>query len=468
VGVAALIATLRPRWRIPGLGHAAVVAAPFGLMLAVALQWALWLPHVVVDGLGIRAALAASRRTYRTQRRQIAVPVAAFVVMLLVAAAGMAGLGWAGITPSVVALASAALTVLATVFGAILVTILHEIHTGIEPRFVAQPRWSRPRVWRLRPAVAVGLALAVTIPSVLNPVGTAVAAGAPPAIAVNSLDDDPHGDHDAECTHGAPCTLRGAIARAATAPGTQITFAVSGTIELTDTIVVAEPVTIDGLGQRITLRAPGSDTASSPVALSVYNYGAEPVVIRNITVVGAEADTSRGLTVGGHGPVVVDSVTFTRLRTSTSRGSAIYNDGNLLVRNATFAHNDGFVGAGTVYNIDRLEVVNSTFLHNGTSGIVSERFGPSIVNSVFLTTAMGAFNCDIRGTVQTASGNLSSDFSCVGQDGEGANLGEAELGLGEGKNVIPQSSFEVGLHFRQVIERAITVGMQQRRVMEKM
>src|SRR5699024_5882319 len=44
---------------------------------------------------------------------------------------------------------------------------------------------------------------------------------------------------------------------------------------------------------------------------------------------------------------------------------------------------------------------------------------------------------------------------------------EAELGFGEGKNIIPQSRFEVGLHFRQVVERAITVGMQQRRVMEE-
>jgi CSLREA domain-containing protein len=84
----------------------------------------------------------------------------------------------------------------------------------------------------------------------------AVATGA--SVVVNSLDDEPYASPQCESPSD-PCTLRAAVE---TAPaGATITFAVGGTVALVSTLAVRQSLSIDGVGQRVTLQSPPTGTA---------------------------------------------------------------------------------------------------------------------------------------------------------------------------------------------------------------
>ncbi len=249
---------------------------------------------------------------------------------------------------------------------------------------------------------------------------------------------------------------------AALAGGGTVTFACSGTIVLTNTIMVSADTTIDGSGQSVTISGNNAVQVfrvDSGIALNlngltvargntiggsggIANYGI--LTINNSTLVDHHAWSGGGAIGNHHGRVAVSKCTFVSNGVSLGSGGAIYNDngevtishctfdsngsrsggggissygGTLTVSNCTFHRNSTWGGGGGIYNSDNgtVTVSNSTFsdhvAHIG-GGIGNDSGTVTLKNTIFANNLTGG-NC--AGTITDGGGNLSyPDTTCPG------------------------------------------------------
>ncbi|MCW2679890.1 MAG: hypothetical protein JWM62_1291 [Frankiales bacterium] len=424
----------RPQARDSWLRWPLVVAAPFGLLVAAAVRWALWLPFVVIDDVGVRAGLRESARASRGRWVATARPLLAVVAGAALLAGLVAAVGAAGAPLPVVGVAAVGVLVALLLALAVVTTRLHE---GYAPavRISAQRVASRRRM-RLRPSPVMVLALLLAL---VGQGGWSAPAEAevttPAVVTVNSLVDT--WDTTGQCvTDAATCTVRAAIA---TAPaGGVVRFAVSGTVPLVWSLHAPRSVTIDASDQQVVVESPAQGSAL--VVGSGYvgaPEGADPAtagessppttVLRGLTFRGRKANAS-GLTVGS-GVVTIDSSTFVDHHLVDAYGSAVaVGGGSVTVVNSTFSGNSTKISGTTTgaavaaYNGLPLTVNASTFVGNIGGAVWGS--GASVTNSVF-RGEQGALNCD---RVLLADGNVSNDGTCASQD-EPARLNRTDSQL---------------------------------------
>jgi len=234
--------------------------------------------------------------------------------------------------------------------------------------------------------------------------------------------------------------------RAALAGGGMVTFAIDGTISLTNTLVVTNATTLDSLGHAVTLSGGGS------VQVLVV-LGNASLVLKGLTIADGYLYNSDGAGLVNWGDATIVDCTFSNNVTQAPTlsfaggGGAISHHGSALrVNGSTFVQNvstyfggaldcgrwntlgaNGQVGitnctfyansAGAVSLGGRLNqpvvLVNCTFAWNTNGGISFFTMLPSIVpkviNSVFAYTMNGG------NAVAVADGghNISSDNSTV-------------------------------------------------------
>lgn len=447
------VALVRPSWRTHRLHTLAVVAAPLGVLLASVVRWGLWLPAVVVEGSGARAALRTSRRLVDGRWWVTARPFAAVVgvvILLAAAARALAGVGAPTIAVGVTGLAAIACLV---VGWTVLATLLHEDRTDLTP-----PRRDRePTLFlgaRPSPAIVGAVVLGLLgqglwLADSATPASASTAPVTAATILVDTLADDLAGD----CTTpGASCSLRAAVALAASAsqPGAVpvIGFAVDGTIELTEALVIPSALEIDGAGQHVTLRnvaggsavvvggagggEGGGGEGGGESGGGGESSGPLVVTLRDLTVEGNPTGQAAGLHVAA-GSVTLDRTTFIgHHNTEEYAGSAIFNGASLTVTNSTFVGNASpTTGAGaTIGSFGWVQVVNSTFEDNHGGGVAVWGAGSGLVANSALRGAMGGFNCSNGGAL-AFSGNISNDASCAApEEPERKNVPALEFGFG--------------------------------------
>ena len=227
-------------------------------------------------------------------------------------------------------------------------------------------------------------------------------------------------------------SLAAAVSQANAAPGSTITFSVSGTITLAATLNVTATTTIDGTGQAVVIS--GGDTV--PVMTTAFNT----VTVRNLTIAHGQAAAGSGLAGGftsGGGSNTFTDVTFDSNRGDTAGG--LYNRGLTTITDSTFHANYAGNGGGALTVAESTVATNDTFvLNTGTGPIptggaiwvtgsltgngltVVESTGGGIdyqSSYVSLQNSMldGNGNGDCFGfSLAVSAGNIDSDHSCGG------------------------------------------------------
>jgi hypothetical protein len=185
--------------------------------------------------------------------------------------------------------------------------------------------------------------------------------------------------------------------RAMLAGGGRVTFSCSGTITLTDTIIITTETIIDGTGQNVTI--------SGNNAVRVFwVYQGITTNLNRLTVANGNFTSVFTSNVGGGGIysdagiVTVSNSTFSENSTHGGNGGAIFNrNGTVIVSNSTFAGNTAYTGywggvGGAIYiaggsgnSSGTVTVSNSTFSGNiaygGAGGIKNEWRGMLTVSS---------------------------------------------------------------------------------------
>ena len=177
------------------------------------------------------------------------------------------------------------------------------------------------------------------------------------AIDVNTLDDELNGDGD--------CSLREAITAAngntateACPPGDgastdTITFAVSGTIQLTApmTVTAGGPLVING-GGAVTV------SGGNSVRIFYVNYSAD-LTLESLFLTSGSADY----------------------------GGGVYNAGNLTVSNSTLSDNSAYTSGGGIFNVQRATIMSSTL--SGNSALSGGGIYNDFVLSISSSTLSG-------------------------------------------------------------------------------
>ncbi len=196
-----------------------------------------------------------------------------------------------------------------------------------------------------------------------------------------------------------------------TTPTDDITFSVSGTIQLVSTLPTVFPygkVTIDGTGQSITINGENSyEILSADGKLTLNDLTFE----NGSYGYGGAIDNENSLT--------VTNCTFSGNSATGSfgEGGAIYNDGTLTVNNSTFSGNSATHPGGAIYSNGTVTVTNSTFSGNSAAtggGIYNNAATSAVtVTSSILATSTGG-NCAGTGTppVTDDGYSISDDATC--------------------------------------------------------
>jgi hypothetical protein len=146
---------------------------------------------------------------------------------------------------------------------------------------------------------------------------------------------------------------------AALQAGGTVTFAIDGTIVLTNTITLSNSVVLDGTNHSVTISGGG--------AVQIFNIlPAGQLTLRNL--------------IFANGVNIATSSYFGMTYPAASYGGAIFTQGTLDVENCTFTNNRapggngpieeaGFSGAGgAIYNSGGLNITNSLFVYNAAVG----------------------------------------------------------------------------------------------------
>ncbi len=233
---------------------------------------------------------------------------------------------------------------------------------------------------------------------------------------------------DGACaTSGGTCTLAAAVAETNAAPpgsSSDITFAVSGTIALSQPLVVSRGVVISGAGQHVVLDGGGTSQ------LFVFNGEGSTWGLGSLTLANGHLSNpyENGAAINSSTTGLVDGVTFTGNATAAGSGGAIAAWSTITVRNATFVGNSAATGGADLWSAGTATITNSTFV-GSTGGPIAFTFNGSLDNSI-VTGASGAFGCTIdssSGGTVTGGHNLGNDTSCPGES-VSSTLGLSALG----------------------------------------
>jgi len=207
---------------------------------------------------------------------------------------------------------------------------------------------------------------------------------APLAVTVTTLADDPSGSIPRYTT------LRDAITEANAGPtrSAEITFAVTGTIDLTSAL--------PDLANNISIEGPGATSLTvqrdqNAVGFSVFTVDSgDTVSISGITITGGNAASGGGIFNYG-GTLMVTNCTITD---NTASGGSLYGNGEGYVTSS-------FYGGGAIYSTTggAITIANSTFTGNTTNGDgggIYTSGTATVTNSVFTANeaacAGGIFN----------------------------------------------------------------------------
>ena len=282
--------------------------------------------------------------------------------------------------------------------------------------------------WVARSLVAAGLMLAVAM-ALLVPFGSiARAAG---TWTVTKLADTNDGICDADCS------LREAIAVAASGDTVTFTAGLTGTITLTlGQLTIDKDLTIEGPGAG-QLAVSGNNTSrvlqinsgktvylsgltiangsipSNAYGSGIYNNGT--LTLTNIIISGNTASNAYGGGIYNNGTVTLANTTISSNTASNSGG--ITNNGTLTVTNSTISGNSSYWGGGGISNSGTVTLTNSTISGNTTSnyhggGIYNNAGTMTLSNTTISnnTAHDGGGGIWNSGTV-TATNNAISDNS---------------------------------------------------------
>ena len=237
-------------------------------------------------------------------------------------------------------------------------------------------------------------------------------------LTVNSLEDP--GDGTCDDAH---CTLREAIAAAAS--GDKIVFAsgLQGTIALTaGRLEIAQTLTVEGAG-RIVIDAQGN---SGVLAARRQTSAAVLVALSGLTITNGGQQIGGGIALLG-ADLTLDNVTVSKNKTGGTGGGVLVNSSQIspskaTIRNSTIEDNEAGVEGGGISVIQgaSLTLENTTVSGNtsGASGGGIHNFGTllvtaSIVDSNVAAEEGGAIHNDGVGTAtvvgSTISGNTAAE-----------------------------------------------------------
>ena len=275
-----------------------------------------------------------------------------------------------------------------------------------------------------------------------------------PSYVVTTATDDVSGTAS-NCTSSGPdCSLRDALAAAASAGAGIITFS-SSTFSSPTTIQLSGGLTIPA-NTTITGRSTGSGaTLTNLVTVS----GGGPIFTVNsgVAAINSLIIANGGGAINNNGALTVNNITFSG--NSAYLGGGINNNGTLTVANSAFSGNGSTYAGGAIYNTGTTTVTNSTFSGNvsGHGGAIftnggsltvtnttfSGNLGTSYAGGIFANATVMVKNTILAnnpggncynngGTVSSAGHNLSSDGSCNFSQGGDLNnipIGLAPLGI---------------------------------------
>jgi hypothetical protein len=255
-----------------------------------------------------------------------------------------------------------------------------------------------------------------------------------PSYVVNTAADDATGiaSHCTSSPEGV-CTLRDALAAAASAGAAEVTFAASAfpapngaTITLTgaplnlpaDT-TIAGPTTSGGsiLKNLVTVNGGGS------TGIFIEGSGITGAEIENLNITDGAASSGGGI--DNDGTLTVAGSVFTANR-ATPYGGGIYNQGTLTVTNCTFSENIASSGAGVFSVNGALTVTNSTFSGNAATdggAIFSTLSVAEIADSTFSRNTATSFGGAIENRLNATMTVSDNTFSANTATGTGSSGG---------------------------------------------
>jgi hypothetical protein len=208
------------------------------------------------------------------------------------------------------------------------------------------------------------------------------------------------------------------------ADGDEITFGVTGTINLTRALPsLTHSISIEGPGADI-MTVRGATGGSGSV---FFVASSRMVSISDLTISNGHADIGGGIS--NSGTLTVNNSTVSG-NTATFDGGGISNSGTLTVNNSTVSGNTGGFDGGGIENDGTLTVNNSTISQNTT--IQRSSFGGGIYNNVLIGGMMTARNTIIAGNTATGGpdvyGNLGSQgHNLIGNSSDGSGFGPTDL-----------------------------------------
>jgi len=215
-----------------------------------------------------------------------------------------------------------------------------------------------------------------------------------------------------------------------------ITFACSGDIPLTSTLVIKASMTLDGSGQSVTLDGGGhvgvlsvnSGVQFTLKALTVANgsssgngggiYNSGTMTISNSTIANNTTAHNAGGIYNNGGTVNISNSTIANNAAPSGIGGGIYNlnGGTVTISNSTIANNHAQADGGGILNEGRtVTISNSTIANNAADN----GYGGGIYSSATLSIGAtilagnGGSNCSVFGTISPDLGyNLESGTDC--------------------------------------------------------
>ncbi|MDM8565039.1 choice-of-anchor Q domain-containing protein [Candidatus Halobeggiatoa sp. HSG11] len=212
-------------------------------------------------------------------------------------------------------------------------------------------------------------------------------------------------------------TLREAIANANA--GNTITFdpSIAGqTITLTSQLNIAQNLTIDGTGQKITI--------SGNNAVRVFEIISGTVTFNSLTIANGNVGTNNGGGIRMSGTpginVTINNCTFTGNSAKHNAGIDVGTNGNTItVNNSTFVNNSAVGGRGAGLSVgtgDTATVNNSTFSNNsaaaGDPGAGIVNYGTLNLKNTIIANSTSGGDCKNYGTIATNTNNIIMDGSC--------------------------------------------------------
>ena len=221
---------------------------------------------------------------------------------------------------------------------------------------------------------------------------------------------------------------------AALVGGGMVTFACSGTIALTEPIIVDTDTTIDGDGQDVTFSGNNAVQVLSVRSGAMLN-------LNRLTIADGRADYGGGI--HSNGAVTVRNSIF-KDNHADLYGGGIHSTGPVTVSNSIFEDNNANLYGGGIYiDGDRVTVNNSTFSGNhgglGGGGMLSLNGTLAVSNSAFSGNSTADLGGVYGGGIFAQGGTLTVSDSTFSENS--ANWGGGIYNTGGVRVTVSNSTF---------------------------